>query len=650
MTFTAAAILEELQPFQLRTVEAALEALHRSPNARFLVADEVGLGKTRVARGVIAQTREERERRGETGLRVVYLSSSLAIAKQNAPLLRCGGDDAVFSTVDRVTMLPTKLKPDAALEVLAFTPGTSLSLRGRRTGTVQERALLGRLLGSAGLAGPTKGRRERLIELLGPPAPGSFPGLYDNAARATVPKRSGPAVPTALARPPARPRAPRTCRRDAPLIPEPRLKVIRALRHVLADACIDLLGAHLIVVDEFQRYLDALDVELAVKLLNSAPVLFLSATPFTNTSTEELGLLRLVELLDPAACGRAADLGSALSDLRDGLLRAGTDNGASAREAKERVEGLLRPLIARTEQEEFHGQRRGPSGYSRRARRRRHPGLRGARRHRAARRPAWRGRLLEVRAPPLELHGRLRARPEGSTNSRLAFDPTHEGHAEVGQPAPGNPATRGLLEHVATRDTGAVRGWRRASVRQSTLGAERRRPSDEAAGLLCVDRGAEGHREHGQPRRSDGGHAAFADVVPPASGPARRPDDRAHGAASQRDSGAARQPLRHRATKRWRPDVVEPVAPRGGACPAGPDPTTAFDEGRVDRRWYVAAPLLMDGDADWMCGCGAAAWSGRRSELAALVAHPTNSDASRRTCRWCSPRWPSDLRPRSCAR
>src|SRR4051794_17491738 len=180
-TFSASDVLHELEPFQQRTVEAVLRALQRSANARFLVADEVGLGKTRVARGVVARMREERERRGKRGLRVVYLCSSLAIARQNAPLLRCGGDDAVFSAVDRGTMLPTELEPEAAMEVLAFTPGTSLTMGRRRTGTAQERALLGRLLGSAGLAGPTAGRRRRLIDLLGPPAPGSYPSLYDHA-------------------------------------------------------------------------------------------------------------------------------------------------------------------------------------------------------------------------------------------------------------------------------------------------------------------------------------------------------------------------------------------------------------------------------------------------------------------------------------
>jgi len=51
------AMLRPLKPFQRRTVEHAFTQLFEAPgaSARFLVADEVGLGKTLVARGVIAK-------------------------------------------------------------------------------------------------------------------------------------------------------------------------------------------------------------------------------------------------------------------------------------------------------------------------------------------------------------------------------------------------------------------------------------------------------------------------------------------------------------------------------------------------------------------------------------------------------------------
>ena len=623
MTFSASEVLAELQPFQRRTVNAGLRALRRSRNARFLVADEVGLGKTRVARGVIARMREERERRGKTGLRVVYLSSSLAIAKQNAPLLRCGGDDAVFSAVDRVTMLPTELEPDAALEVLAFTPGTSLSLRGRRTGTVKERAVLGRLLSSAGLAGPTAGRRERLVELLGPPAPGSFPGRYDSA-----PSR----FPNAVVRPfqqlwSAHPLAPELRAHiggTRALLPERRREVIGELRHVLAGACIDLLGAHLIVVDEFQRFLDALGVELAVKLLNSAPVLFLSATPFTNTSTEALGLVRLVEqLLDPATPSRAVDLGSALTDLRDGLLCAGTDKGVSARQAKERVETLLSPLIARTERRSSSanvvdprairvaldvGDIRTFAELDDIGRRVDQPGVVGY----------WKSAPHPLNfMDDYELARRARrSRYWPSTRITKAM-------LKSGRLPPGNPATRGLLDHVADESHWS-RPWLPPSLAyvdappvMSDAGPATKllvftawtvAPKAIASMVSHDVRTAAVRRSRTSSRplqvRPDGPMTELTALLPSAT-VARLVDPFE---IVRRNGGAPMSwnQLRRAAVIALRERVPPPRSMRAG----------------VDRRWYVVAPLLMDGDVDWMRDCGDAAWSGRRSELADLVAHP----------------------------
>ena len=59
------------------------------PTRRFLVADEVGLGKTLVARGVIAKTIDHL---WDTVPRidVVYICSNAQIARQNLPKLRVG--------------------------------------------------------------------------------------------------------------------------------------------------------------------------------------------------------------------------------------------------------------------------------------------------------------------------------------------------------------------------------------------------------------------------------------------------------------------------------------------------------------------------------------------------------------------------------
>ena len=67
-----------LAEFQRRTVAVALEHLEATGPRRFLVADEVGLGKTVIARAVAEGLRENRRR-----LNVMYLCPSLEIVGQN---------------------------------------------------------------------------------------------------------------------------------------------------------------------------------------------------------------------------------------------------------------------------------------------------------------------------------------------------------------------------------------------------------------------------------------------------------------------------------------------------------------------------------------------------------------------------------------
>ena len=52
--------LASLKDFQLATVNAVLHSYKKSGSNRILVADEVGLGKTIVAKGVIAELLKEK--------------------------------------------------------------------------------------------------------------------------------------------------------------------------------------------------------------------------------------------------------------------------------------------------------------------------------------------------------------------------------------------------------------------------------------------------------------------------------------------------------------------------------------------------------------------------------------------------------------
>ena len=71
-----------LKDFQLATVER-VDQLFRSGQDRVLVADEVGMGKTMVAKGVIARMARLRFEEGDDLVKIVYVCSNQAIASQN---------------------------------------------------------------------------------------------------------------------------------------------------------------------------------------------------------------------------------------------------------------------------------------------------------------------------------------------------------------------------------------------------------------------------------------------------------------------------------------------------------------------------------------------------------------------------------------
>ncbi|MCY4319909.1 MAG: helicase, partial [Alphaproteobacteria bacterium] len=104
-------ILKPLKPFQRRTVDHAFRRLFLDADStsRFLVADEVGLGKTLVARGIIARTIDHLW--DDVGrIDIIYICSNAGIARANLPKLQIGGERS-FALATRLTMLATELAP-----------------------------------------------------------------------------------------------------------------------------------------------------------------------------------------------------------------------------------------------------------------------------------------------------------------------------------------------------------------------------------------------------------------------------------------------------------------------------------------------------------------------------------------------------------
>lgn len=136
-------VLASLKDFQRATVEHAFRRLWLDDDRvkRFLVADEVGLGKTMVAKGVIAKTVEHLWDT-DTRIDIVYICSNSQIARQNLGRLNVVGG-VELRHADRLTLLPKVIREmrGQRINFVSFTPGTSFQV-GRSGGKGEERVLL----------------------------------------------------------------------------------------------------------------------------------------------------------------------------------------------------------------------------------------------------------------------------------------------------------------------------------------------------------------------------------------------------------------------------------------------------------------------------------------------------------------------------
>src|SRR4051812_4255872 len=143
-------VLAGLKDFQRATVEHVYDRLFDAPDStrRFLVADEVGLGKTMVARGVVAKAIYRLNRDGVERIDIVYICSNGDIAAQNVRKLDITETGAARAS--RLTLIAKQVRDlrDQPLNLIALTPGTSFEQSGGG-GRVDERVLLYWLLRDA---------------------------------------------------------------------------------------------------------------------------------------------------------------------------------------------------------------------------------------------------------------------------------------------------------------------------------------------------------------------------------------------------------------------------------------------------------------------------------------------------------------------
>ncbi len=384
MTYQAEEHLKLLKPFQRATVNYVFRRLFTDAQttAQFLVADEVGLGKTMVARGVIAKAIQELTGKVDR-IDVVYICSNQAIAEQNIKSLNVIGS-ATKPLNTRLTLLPLEIEQEGGIasqpvNLISLTPGTALDLKSS-LGTAKERVLIYEMLRKR--LGIRHGGVQRVFR--GGVEAENWPGWTDwirtQKISEEISKNFNAAVgdefiqriraAAELARSKKNPNYP---------VDQRPASIIGELRRILARICVDALTPDLIILDEFQRFADLLHehdaqlapekaaaAELARALFSysggdgsKARLLLLSATPYRmltlNSDDPEDGdhysdFLRTMRFLFGAEDGdaRIKELEHELTRFRR-ALQAMPETRFDARVTRDRVQHILSEVIARTE-------------------------------------------------------------------------------------------------------------------------------------------------------------------------------------------------------------------------------------------------------------------------------------------------------------
>ncbi|MFZ2239133.1 MAG: helicase-related protein [Gordonia amarae] len=373
-------ILSGLKDFQRSTVEHVFRRLWLDEDCakNFLVADEVGLGKTMVAKGIIAKTvdhlSDDRER-----IDIVYICSNAQIAAQNLQRLSQYGV-AVENLADRLTNLPMvadKLAKNR-VNMVSFTPANSFDIK-RRTGRADERVVILRMLAgiweipysrvprrwfhffrcASSLEGfesrCSRGRSvkidpavvksfgERLKGALGPQG-----GSLESEVRAGIEEFANA----------GRGRGP------SAHVKTHRNRLIGFLRTQLAYASIQCLEPSLIILDEFQRYKEVVGAgaqggsdasELAGALIETpaARTVLLSATPYkmytlpgeASGDDHYADLFHTLRFLGGETLAKEAD--DRLRALRKAMISREDPEGL--REVRDAAASTLRKVMCRTE-------------------------------------------------------------------------------------------------------------------------------------------------------------------------------------------------------------------------------------------------------------------------------------------------------------
>ena len=295
--------------FQRATAEHILHLFKDKQQKRVLLADEVGLGKTIIAKEVIDKVGEWHKVDFEDDhFKVVYICSNISISQQNTQKL--GIKDTLDISESRLSMQHLVIHQNAGwdhdyMQLIPLTPATSFSLK-KGTGTKRERALmfihlsrLPRLLSyrqelseymkMMPMGGNDWEKYVDLYQEKSDKCDSNGSNYYANMQKSLLEKLSEYDIKLLIDFCTVRKKE--NCSFEAKTL-------LNRLRHIFAEISLEQLEPDLVIMDEFQRFKSLLksdgDCEQAMlmkKFLTTiqTKVLLLSATPYKPfTTLEEL--------------------------------------------------------------------------------------------------------------------------------------------------------------------------------------------------------------------------------------------------------------------------------------------------------------------------------------------------------------------------
>lgn len=307
-----------LKDFQRATVDYAFRQLYENGRSKMLVADEVGLGKTIVAKGLIAKAFQQHLADGpERAFHVIYICSNHALADQNVKKLNLFADE--IKPIERLVYLARQPETvENRFRLSSLSPGTSFYLT-RGAGEADERRLLFTLLSRYKYFRRHKNGLQYLLigKVTDPVRWKARTEEYFNDHLGSLQKGIHKRFKQKLLETTLKQRAVRNIFKELDIGREEitlwqavqryakllwgknywehpgRNTVVGLLRQALTEVCLEYLDADLFILDEFQRYRDLINTDAApgeespaIRLartvfgLEGAKILMLSATPF----------------------------------------------------------------------------------------------------------------------------------------------------------------------------------------------------------------------------------------------------------------------------------------------------------------------------------------------------------------------------------